>query len=61
MDALDEPESGSPPSANLSWVRVAPFARRSELTGTPTDRFRIGRRHPEPGLDALASRLRNRT
>ncbi|WP_254126662.1 aminotransferase class I/II-fold pyridoxal phosphate-dependent enzyme [Amycolatopsis sp. CA-230715] len=34
---------------------------RSELTSTPTDRFRIGigRRNPEPGLGALASWLRN--
>lgn len=33
---------------------------RSELTSTPTDRFRIGigRRNPGPGLDALASWLR---
>ncbi|MGV9302484.1 aminotransferase class I/II-fold pyridoxal phosphate-dependent enzyme [Nonomuraea sp. NPDC003727] len=35
---------------------------RSELTATPTDRFRIGvgRRDPEPALDAFAAWLRGR-
>ncbi|GAA3063925.1 pyridoxal phosphate-dependent aminotransferase [Streptomyces goshikiensis] len=35
---------------------------RSELTATPTDRFRIGlgRRNPEEGLDAFATFLRDR-
>ncbi|MET9343942.1 pyridoxal phosphate-dependent aminotransferase [Nonomuraea sp. NPDC003804] len=35
---------------------------RSELTATPADRFRIGvgRRDPEPALDALAAWLRGR-
>ncbi|MEV0643872.1 pyridoxal phosphate-dependent aminotransferase [Phytomonospora sp. NPDC050363] len=35
---------------------------RSELTPTPTDRFRIGvgRAHPEQGLDALAKWMRER-